>query len=55
MSTYREHGTGRSGLGTWGRGRWIAVGTILIAIAAVVVLIVLYAGGGGSGGSGGGY
>jgi len=54
MSTFHEHDTSRTGLGAWGTGRWVAVGTILIAIVAVVVLLVLYSGGG-SGGTGGGY
>jgi hypothetical protein len=52
MSTFHGHETRAR---HWGRGRWIATGTILIAIVAVIVFLVLYTGGGGSGGPGGGY
>jgi hypothetical protein len=55
MSTYHGHETRRTGVRGWGPGRWVAIGTILIAIVAVVVLLLVYAGGGGSGGPGGGY
>jgi hypothetical protein len=49
MSTYPEQHR-RTG---WGRGRWLVLGAVLVAIAVAVVLLVVYSGGGGSGGGGG--
>jgi len=53
MTTLHEHGTGRTGLRSWSRARWIVLGAVALAIVAAVILIVAYSGGGG--GSGGGY
>ena len=45
----------RTGLRSWGRGRWALVAIIVIAIIVVAIVLMAYTGGSSGGGGGGGY
>lgn len=45
----------RTGLRSWGRGRWTLIAIVAIAMVVVVILLLTYMGGGSGGGAGGGY
>ena len=53
MSTLHEQE--RSGLGSWGRAKWLVVLGIVAAVIVGIVLIVMLTGGGGGSGGGAGY
>ena len=45
----------RTGVRSWGRGRWALIAIIVIAIVAVAIVLLTYTGGSSGGGGGGGY
>jgi hypothetical protein len=45
----------RTGMGSWGRTKWLVVLGIAAAVIVGIVLIVMLTGGGGGSGGGGGY
>lgn len=45
----------RTGLRSWGRGRWLLIGLVVAAIVVVAVVLLTYTGGSAGGGGGGGY
>jgi hypothetical protein len=51
MATVHEQQARRSGLRSWGRGRWLLIAGLLAVIVVAVVLVLVYTGGE----SGGGY
>jgi hypothetical protein len=53
VSTLHERQTERTGMGSWGRAKWLVVLGIAAAVIVGIVLIVMLTGGGGSGGGGG--
>jgi hypothetical protein len=55
VATFQERQTGRRGIGSWSRTRWLVLTIVLAAIAVAILLIILYTGGGSGGGGGGGY
>ena len=56
MATYSTEQR-RTGIRSWGRGRWALIAISVIAIIVVAIVLLTYMGGsaGGGGGGGGGY
>lgn len=52
MASYNTE-QGRTGLRSWGRGRWALLAIIFIAIVVLAIVLMTYMGG--SSGGGGGY
>jgi hypothetical protein len=50
VSTLHERQTERTGMGSWGRTRWLVVLGIAAAVIVGIVLLVMLTGGGSGGG-----
>jgi hypothetical protein len=54
MASYHTE-QGRSGLRSWGRGRWALIALVVLALIVVAIVLMTYMGGSSGGGGGSGY
>jgi hypothetical protein len=47
VATLQERQTGRGGIGSWSRTRWLVVLGVVAAVIVGIALIAVFAGGGG--------